>query len=236
MTRRSGASVLDLGCGSGRLFRPFLDGGARRILGVDGSGALLARARRRMAADPKLAAAAREGRIELVEGDARRLRRRERFSLVVAAGLLPHLDGPADADRVLRAALPLMRRSGRLILDLPGPGGLPTRDLPLSLDWRKKVGDLEVVRRSQLLRHEAPEGLRVAFSTLVDVQQADGTRSRLPASYRLWYPSPDALIRLVEEAGLSVEMTHGSHDLEPLDLTSERCIVVARRAAPGGDG
>jgi SAM-dependent methyltransferase len=237
MTRRSGGgAVLELGCGSGRLFRSFLDGGAERIVGVDGSHALLERAKLRIAADDRLSSAAEKGRIELIHGDARRFARRERFALVVAAGLIPHLDGPADADRMLRAAAGLISGSGQLIIDLPGPGALPERDLPLSLDWRRRIGDRQVVRRSQLLRRPAPEGLRVAFSTIVDVEQADGTMSRLSASFRLWYPSPEALARLVAEAGLIMAMTHGSHDLEPLDQTSERCILVVRRAAPGGHG
>jgi SAM-dependent methyltransferase len=229
MTRRSGSSVLDLGCGSGRLFRSFLDGGATRILGLDGSAELLARARDRIAGDSRLGGAFEQGRIELVHGDARRPQRNERFDLVVAAGLLPHLDGPADADRLLRGVAALLTGAGRLILDLPGPAALPTRDLPLSLDWRRQLGDRTVVRRSQLVRREAPEGLRVLLSTIVDVAHHDGTMSRLPASFRLWYPDPEALARLVGEAGLVVEVTHGSHDLEALDQASERCIVVARR-------
>jgi SAM-dependent methyltransferase len=239
MTRRVRGAVLDLGCGSGRLFAPFLEGGASRIVGIDGSDALLERARLRIAKDSRLAAAADEGRVELVHGDARRLERtwrRERFALVVAAGLLPHLDGPAEADRMLRAVSGVMSSSTMLIVDLPGPADLPQRDLPLSLDWRKRIGDREVVRRSQLLRREAPEGLRVAYSTIVDVQRGDGTMTRVSAGFPLWYPSSEALIRLVEEAGLVVEVAHGSYDLEPLDLTSERCILVVRRAARGGHG
>jgi hypothetical protein len=87
-----------------------------------------------------------------------------------------------------------------------------------------------IIRRSQLMRRETPEGLRVIFSTVVDVEHRDGTMARLPASYRLWYPAPDALARLVRGAGLVVEVTHGSHDLEPVDPESERCIVVACRS------
>ena len=46
-TRRSGPAVLDLGCGSGRLLRSFAAGKGRRIVGVDGSAALLRRAEAR---------------------------------------------------------------------------------------------------------------------------------------------------------------------------------------------
>jgi len=231
MVARGRGPVVDLGCGSGRLFRSFLAGGATRILGIDGSAPLLERAAARVAGDPVLRAAAESGRIELQRGDVRMVERRDRFALAILAGVLSHLDGPEEALRALDRAARLLTPRGKLILDGVGPGGLPHHDLPLSIDWRKQLRGREVVRRSQLVRHEAPEGMRVLFSTIVDAPQADGTISRLPASFRLWYPSPEGLERLVNEVGLEVEATFGSHDLEPLGRESERCIVVARRAA-----
>jgi len=235
MVARRRGPVADLGCGSGRLFRSFLAGGATRILGVDGSGPLVERAAERVASDPALRAASADGRIELQRADVRLVERRDRFAVVVMAGVLSHLDGPEEALRALDRAARLLTRRGRLIVDGVGPGGLPTHDLPLSVDWRRQLHGREVVRRSELVRHEAPEGLRVLFSTIVDLPQPDGTISRLPASYRLWYPSPEGMERLVGEVGLEVEATFGSHDLEPLDRDSERCIVVARRAASGAE-
>jgi SAM-dependent methyltransferase len=237
-TRRSGPAVLDLGCGSGRLLRSFAAGKGRRIVGVDGSAALLRRAETRVAAEPLLAAAKEQGRLHLVEGDVRRmeqlgLRRllgSAGANLVVAAGLIPHLDGPEDALRMLTGVTPLLAEPGRLIIDDLGPALLPDRDLPLSIDWRRTMNGQEVVRRSQLMLREAPEGLRVAFSTMVDLGRPDGTIARYPASYRLWYPSDDALVALIREAGLAVEFAYGSHDLDPPNAASERRILVVRRA------
>jgi SAM-dependent methyltransferase len=228
-TRRAGGAVIDLGCGSGRLFGAFLDGRAPRVLGVDGSAALLARARARIAADRRLARADADGRLELLHADVRRVDRPERFALAVLAGVVAHLDGPEEAVRALQGARGLLESDGLLIVDTIGPGGIPTRDLPLSVDWRRTLHGREVVRRSELTRRETPEGLRVLYSTLVDAKRPDGTISRLPASFRLWYPSPGALRQLVEEAGLAVEAIYGSHDLEPLGPQSERCIVIGRR-------
>jgi SAM-dependent methyltransferase len=233
MAARAGGAVIDLGCGSGRLFESFLDGRAERIVGLDGSAALLRRAEARIAATPVLARARAEGRVELVEGDVRHVVRQDRFGLAVLAGVLSHLDGPEEALRALSSARHLLVADGLVVIDGLGPGELPTRDLPLSIDWRRTMDGREVVRRSQLQRREAPEGLRVLFSTLVDLTGPDGTIARLPASYRLWYPSPVTLLELVREADLVVETTYGSHDLEPLGPVSQRCIVVARGA--GGD-
>jgi SAM-dependent methyltransferase len=159
------------------------------------------------------------------------VRHPHRFRLVILAGVIAHLGGPEDAVRALGAARRLLQPNGVLIVDTLGPGALPPHDLPLSIDWERPLGDRRVVRRSRLVRAEAPEGLRVEYSTLTDVIQADGTIARLPAGFRLWYPSPTALIGLANEAELEVEAAFGSHGLDPLDDRSERCIVVLRPAA-----
>ena len=233
-TRRSGPSVLDLGCGSGRLLRSFAAGKGRTIVGVDGSAALLRRAERRVAAEPLLSAARAQERLHLVQGDVRHLEqlplrdllRSHGADLVVIAGVLPHLDGPEDALRLLGGVRSVLARGGRLVIDDLGPAEMPVRDMPLSVDWRRRIDGREVVRRSELVRRESPEGLRVAFSTLADAVQPDGTIARLPASHQLWYPSPEALAALVKQAGMVVELSYGSHDLEPLGRESRRRIYV----------
>jgi SAM-dependent methyltransferase len=229
--RLGGGRVLDLGCGSGRLFEALLQGGASRLVGVDGSAALLRRAEARIAREPTLAAAVADGRLTLLRGDVRALATlniRERFDLALAVGVVPHLDGPEDALRLLGGVRSLLARGGRLVLDDLGPAEMPVRDLPLSVDWRRELHGREVVRRSELIRRESPEGLRVAFSTIADAVQPDGTIARLPASHKLWYPSPEALAALVMQAGMVVELSYGSHDLEPLGRQSGRRIVVVR--------
>jgi SAM-dependent methyltransferase len=231
--RAAANEVLDVGCGSGRLFSSFLEGGAQRIVGIDGSRALLDRASARMRADDRLASAYAEGRIELVEGDVRRIRRRDRFGLTVIAGVIAHLDGPEDAVAMLAGVAGSMAEDGLAVLDTIGPGGLPAHDLPMSLDWERRMGGRRVVRRSSLELKETPEGLRVAYATLTDVVEADGTIARVPASFRLWYPSPSAVVALAAEAGLEVHAAFGSYDLAPLDGASERCIVVLRPASDG---
>src|SRR6478672_10113430 len=49
----AGARVLELGCGTGRNAGPILDAGARQYVGIDGSPAMLARARERLAGDER---------------------------------------------------------------------------------------------------------------------------------------------------------------------------------------
>lgn len=231
--RRHPGDVLDLGCGSGRLFGAFLAGGARRIVGVDASPALLERGERRIAADPILRAARDEGRIELVLDDVRDLGAvdaADGYALVVLAGVISHLDGAADARRALRAAGTRLERDGVIVVDTIGPGGVPDRDLPMSVDWERVLDGRRVVRRSRIERTAAEDGVRVTYETLTELAYPDGTMARLPARFRLWYPSPSALFTLATDAELEVEATYGSYDLDPLDEASDRCIAVMRRA------
>lgn len=197
---------------------------------MDGSPALLARAERRIEADDRLREARSAGRLELVQADIRVIRRRDRFALAIMAGVLAHLDGPEGAVRALAAARALLEPDGAVIVDLLGPAGLPAHDLPLSVDWERTVDGRRIVRRSRIDRREAPEGLHVEYTTLTDLVEPDGTIARLPARFRLWYPSPAAIVALADEAGLTVEAAFGSHDMEPLDEQSERCVVVLRHA------
>ena len=235
LVARHPGPVLDLGCGSGRLFSALLDGGALPLVGVDGSASLLARAVRRIAADPRLAAAAASGGLEIMVGDARATRsvvpaQRHGYAMIAVAGVVPHLSGPEEALRMLEDARALLAPDGRIALDDLGPALLPHRDLPLSVDWERGTDARRVVRRSQLTRTERPDGLHVAYATITDTVRADGTIARLPASFRLWYPSAATLDDLVEAAGLTVELTWGSYDLESFDpVDSERRIVVAMR-------
>jgi SAM-dependent methyltransferase len=228
LIRRARGTVLDLGCGSGRLFRPFLEGGARAIRGIDGTPALLRRAELRIAGDRNLANAAAAGRLSVELGDVRRPPK-GRWRWIMAVGVLPHLDGPEAALHMLSAAAARLAPLGRLVLDDIGQGGMPSRDLPLSLDWERNLDGRSVVRRSQLTRHETPDGLRVDYLTMTDAVRPDGTIARLPARFRLWYPSLSVLEGILDEAGLTIELIYGSHDLEPLDAESDRRIVIAMR-------
>lgn len=240
LARRHPGPILDAGCGSGRLFGALLAGGASPLVGVDGSADLLARAERRIAADPDLAAAAAAGRLRLVHGDVRALTAtvtpRGTFGLVVIAGVVPHLAGPEEAVELVEGAAAMLAPHGRVVVDTLGPAQLPRRDLPLSVDWERDTPAGHVVRRSQVTCREAPDGLHVAYVTITDTVRADGTIARLPASFRLWYPSGTALVGIVETAGLMVELTWGSYELDPFDpRESERHIVVGRRRDEGGD-
>jgi SAM-dependent methyltransferase len=90
---RPGASVLDVGCGPGRVGEAVLDADAGDYLGIDLSPAMLDLARVRLA---------RFEQAHLREGDFRALDVPGRFDVVLALGLFEYLDEPEPAAAWLR--------------------------------------------------------------------------------------------------------------------------------------
>lgn len=103
-----GASVLDIGCGTGVIARAFARrGGAARVLGIDRSPAFIAAARR-FAAEEGLSG------LDFEVGDAQALSLGDRrFDAVVAHTLISHTADPAS---VLAEARKALKPGGRLVV------------------------------------------------------------------------------------------------------------------------
>jgi SAM-dependent methyltransferase len=91
----SSPTVLDVGCGPGRLAAEVLASGARRYVGVDFAGPMLALARERLR---------RFGdRIALLEQDYNLFEAEEPFDVVLGLGLFDYLERPEAVARRMRA-------------------------------------------------------------------------------------------------------------------------------------
>jgi SAM-dependent methyltransferase len=106
-----GSSILDLGCGTGRVAVPLTDLG-HRVVGVDDSPDMLERL------DP---------RIEPVLGDARTLLLGRRFDAVLLAS---HLLNDSDASAFLTTAAIHLHGTGRIVAEI----------YPVAMDWGRAVG------------------------------------------------------------------------------------------------
>jgi SAM-dependent methyltransferase len=89
-----GARVLDAGCGPGRVGAAVLDAGASAYVGIDVSPAMLALARARLGADP---------RVQLLEADVLSSQLDGEFDVVLALGLFDYLSEPGTAFAWMRA-------------------------------------------------------------------------------------------------------------------------------------
>ena len=133
--------VLDLGCGPGDIARRFARAYPRcRVLGVDGSPAMLACGRRALRREP-----AWGDRITLTRGLLQTWRPPHRFGTVICNALLHHLHDP----QVLWSCLARCAAPGArvLVVDLRRP---PSRRAAVALRDRHAAGEPEILRHDFL--------------------------------------------------------------------------------------
>ena len=108
--------VLDVACGTGLVSAALVERWGCRVVGLDQSAPMLARARRKLAADPRLAE-----RVTLVEGEAEALPfADDEFDHLTFTYLLRYVDDPAAALRELARVVKPGGRISSLEFCLPG--------------------------------------------------------------------------------------------------------------------
>lgn len=232
MARRVASSVLELGCGSGRIALALARAGFE-VTGVDRSAAMLALARARLAAEPELA-------VRLIRSDMRCLALRGRFGLVIIGldAFLHLADQQAQLD-CLVGARACLHRGGRLVLDLAGPASAGWEDWspglrPLVLAWsRPFAGNARLSKFSAFAADAARQTHEV--SEIYERSESDGSVRRWTVEYSLRYAFPFELDLLMRAVGLQVQARYGDYELAPFRADSPRQIVVAEprpRRAP----
>jgi SAM-dependent methyltransferase len=230
---RAGGPVLELGCGTGRVLLPTARAGVT-IAGLDGSAAMLARCREKLAAEP---AAVRE-RVALHRRDARDFDLGATFALVTAPfRVFQHLVRVDEQLRCLASVARHLAPGGRLVFDVfnphfaamtadrsaesedtpetPLPGGRTLRRavrIP-RVRWTEQVSEVELVYYVGDGRGAPPARHVQAF----DMR---------------WYV-PAELEHLLARAGFRVEAVYGAFDRSPLTDASPEQVVCAVRAPPG---
>ena len=207
-----GDRVFDQCCGTGRLSVPLAAWGAQ-VVGVEQCARYVERA--------QIAARAAGLAPRFIVGDAFEFVSDQPCKAALnwwtSFGYLPDDAGNA---RMLQRAFESLAPGGRFALDFPNVPGL-FRDFRESEITRR--GDLVVLRES---RFDLALGLLHKRWTFVS---ADGKQVCRPSTLRLY--TPDRLAALVASVGFTEIRVLGGTDGQPIDLTSPRCIVVARRLA-----
>jgi SAM-dependent methyltransferase len=211
--------VLELGCGTGRLTIPVARTGAR-IVGIDRSTPMLARARQRL----------RRARLAawLLRGDIRQLpfRRRTRFDLVMAPyGMLQSLTTDRDLRLTLDAVGSVVRRGGLFAIDLvPDLPRWAEYDRRVSLAGRRGRGQ---VRLTESVRQDRARGLTIFDQEYEERRAGRRLSKRFSLTFRTI--SVPAMRRRLERAGFEIDAVLGDYDGGPLDSRADVWIILARK-------
>ena len=223
LVARVEGSVLELGCGTGRVSVPVARH-ARSFVGVDRSGPMLAQARRRFRH-----AGLPVSRAALVQGDIRRLSfGTGAFDLVIAPyGVVQSLLTDEDLAETFNAIARVLRPGGRFGIDL-------VPDVP---QWREYTRRLRLsgqrprsgarVRLIESVRQDRDRGLTIFDQEFVEGQRSRRRVQRFSLAFRT-LPVPEMTSRL-DRAGLGVDSVHGDYDGGPWDPRAEVWVLLAKR-------
>lgn len=222
-------TILELGCGSGRVTELLASSGAR-VAGIDVCPELLELASRRLwstagfqRADPKPRTQNPEPNVQLVLMDMRELAFRARFDAVVAPDdPFSHLLAGADRDRALASLARLLLPGGRLILDAlwfrPEDEGRMGAGLLVDHDIVRDGGQLRVTERWQC----DPRSHRCSTEFQYSQDAGEPTSARFEARY--WTAAE--LRRRLAAACLRITATWGGFDRELWDEQRSTHLIV----------
>jgi SAM-dependent methyltransferase len=218
-----GRTLLDLACGTGKSFVPFLRRGFE-VTGCDLSGAMLAEAARKAPGTP------------LVHADVRELGTLGAFDLVTCFDdSLNYLLTERDLGRALAAIEANL-----------SPGGLALFDLNTLLAYRTTFADNSVSVRDGTVfvwmgesSSDAAPGCRADARIDIFVPRDEPLYERVRVRHAQRHHPRERVTALMASAGLECAGVHGVQDdgrLEPeLDETRHLKVLYAARRAKGGE-
>ena len=219
-----GKTVLELGCGTGRVAEPLARDGCE-VTGVDLSPAMLERAQRRAAA------LSGEGSLTLIEADMRTLDLERLFDCVfVPLGGLQHMEQATDVAAALATVARHLKPDGLAVVDIEAvhPDDLTAGPQPLLQHWSRAQGDAVVTKLVAV--DGEPAALLKHVTWHFDVQPADGPLRRLTAQFPLRVITAGELELAARLAGLTVIEWHGGYDGFPLDDDDDRLVALLEHA------
>ena len=204
LAREADGPLVELAVGTGRVAIPVAQATGRRVVGIDSSRAMLARARER---------AVEAGvELDLREGDIRQLEIDEPAALIYCPGRsLLHLPTWADRRRCFERVTASLQPNGRFA-------------------WNAFAFDHQIASAVDGRHADTSPGVplphTIRYSVAdnrVDITLDDG------GTGSLWWATKNEWLGLLDVAGLRLEALYGGFAGEPLDDTSHEYVFVARR-------
>ncbi|MBE2220014.1 MAG: class I SAM-dependent methyltransferase [Anaerolineae bacterium] len=220
-------SILELGCGSGRLLLPLARAGYH-VTGIDNATVMLARAQKRLTAEPE----AVQQRVTLLEADMTQFNiTANRFDwAILPYNTFMHLT-PKQMSMALKKIAGSLGENGRLLIDLINPTAIASTTNDHLLTLENSFIDPEnghiVVQQSSSHLDENAQTLHITW--LYDATPPTGGaihRTIAQADYHYLYPHQLEL--LLHEAGFRLLAITGSYDNAPYTEESDRLLILAQ--------
>jgi SAM-dependent methyltransferase len=225
------ASVLEYGCGNGRISIPLARAGIS-VTGVDLSRPMLDDFVRRLGAEaPEV-----RRRVSVRRGDMRALRLRRRYDLVFCPfNAFLHLYERRDVERFLASVRAHAKPRGELVFDVSIPEAAELARDPKRPYFAPRFrypspdGDGEIVRYSE--RFDYDKIRQILFVAMEFSPVSGGDPWMTPLAHRQFFPRE--LEALLHYNGFDVIARHGDFFRGPLDADSSTMVVhaVPRRRA-----
>jgi SAM-dependent methyltransferase len=228
--RDSGGSVLEVGCGTGRVLLPIARSG-RSIDGLDASRQMLDHCRAKLRGEPETV----QRRVTLHEGDARAFDLARQFDLMIAPfRVLQHLTTIDDQLAFLDSAARHLAPGGRLVFDIFNPNfaalvsadGIEREDTPDTAlpDGRsfRRAGRVSRVRWIDQVSE-------IELIYYISGERGESTARRIQSFDMRWFLRAE-LVHLLARGGFRVRSIYGDFDRSPLTDRSPEQIVCAERA------
>jgi SAM-dependent methyltransferase len=226
--RDSGGSVLEIGCGTGRILLPIARSG-HTITGLDASPQMLERCRSKLRSEPD----AVRSRVTLHQGDARAFDLGRQFDLVIAPfRVVQHLTTIEDQLGFLDSVARHLGPGGRLTFDVFNPNfaalvsadGIEREDTP-----ETALPDGRTFRRAgRVARVRWIDQVSEIELVYYISGPAGATERRVQSFDMRWFLRAE-LINLLERRGFRVHSIYGDFDRSPLTDKSAEQVVCAER-------
>jgi SAM-dependent methyltransferase len=220
--RGVGGSVLELGCGNGRIAIPLARAGLE-VVGLDLSPPMLAAARKRLAAEPPEV----RRRVRLIRADMREFHLpRQVACAIIPASTFSVLLTARDQARTLANVRTSLREEGRLAFDVR----LFDDWLSVSREPPRRCTSADgALDFTEERRFDYDPSTRVLTSTITYKFRRPRSLGRFTEQVRGLALSQPEVEAVLDRTGFHVEHIWGGYDRSPVQPDGQRMIFVARR-------
>lgn len=232
MAREAGGSVLEIGCGTGRVLIPTARTGVN-ITGFDLSTAMLDVCQQRLTQEPE----AVQARVQLEQGDMRQFDLGRTFALVT----LPfrpfqHLLTVDDQLACLGCIQRHLQPGGRLVFDLFNPSlHILANDMMIGVEYEREPeftmpDGRRVLWRDKIVARDLSRQVQ-DVEIIYDVTHPDGRQERRKHAFPMRYFFRYEAEHLLARTGFVVEQVYADYDRTPYGAKYPgELIFVARKA------